>query len=210
MHMQNLQHSGSITRNACRLRNIAMHDYQESVTTGQTQGQTDARQSDPYVKLCFAGDTKTTSSIHLPVSMQYHTRESISRGFGGGVGGGREVKTTLGLWNSVKVGGGRVICVSQIYRISGIFCVRKFWQKCHLEGVLNFHRVLFSLDQGLSMKTYSRVYFSLCLFLAISPRSRTQQKFNPSEKISDIQYLVITKESLQFVSQVKAYNHPEI
>ena len=31
----------------CRLRNIAMHDYQESVTTGQT----DARQSDPYVPL---------------------------------------------------------------------------------------------------------------------------------------------------------------
>ena len=30
-----------------------MHDYQESVTTGQT----DAGQSDPYVPLCFAGDT---------------------------------------------------------------------------------------------------------------------------------------------------------
>ena len=46
----------------CRLRNIAMHDYQESVTTGQTDGrtdrQTDAGQSDPYVLLCFAGDTK--------------------------------------------------------------------------------------------------------------------------------------------------------
>ena len=39
----------------CRLRNIAMRDYQESVTTGQT----DARQSDPYVPLCFAGNTKT-------------------------------------------------------------------------------------------------------------------------------------------------------
>ena len=46
----------------CRLRNIAMCDYQESVTTGQTDtqtdGQTDARQSDPNVRLCFAGDTK--------------------------------------------------------------------------------------------------------------------------------------------------------
>ena len=42
----------------CRLRNIAMRDYQESVTTGQTHGQTDAGQSDPYVLLCFAGDTK--------------------------------------------------------------------------------------------------------------------------------------------------------
>ena len=39
----------------CALRNIAMRDYQESVTTGQT----DAGQSDPYVLLCFAGDTKT-------------------------------------------------------------------------------------------------------------------------------------------------------
>ena len=38
------------------------YDYQESVTTeqtdGQTDGQTDAGQSDPYVPLCFAGDTK--------------------------------------------------------------------------------------------------------------------------------------------------------
>ena len=42
----------------CCLRNIAMRDYQESVTTGQTDGQTDAGQSDPYVPLCFAGDTK--------------------------------------------------------------------------------------------------------------------------------------------------------
>ena len=42
----------------CRLRNIAMHDYQESVIIGQTDTQTDAGQSDPYVPLCFAGDTK--------------------------------------------------------------------------------------------------------------------------------------------------------
>ena len=32
------------------------------------------------------------------------------------------------------------------------------------------------------MKTYSRVYFSLCLFLAILRRSRTQRKLNPREK----------------------------
>ena len=42
----------------------AKHSYVwlplESVTTGQTDGQTDARQSDPYVPLCFEGDTKTT------------------------------------------------------------------------------------------------------------------------------------------------------
>ena len=46
----------------CGLRNIAMHDYQESLTTGQTDRhtdrQTDAGQSDPYVLLCFADDTK--------------------------------------------------------------------------------------------------------------------------------------------------------
>ena len=61
----------------CRLRNIAMRDYQKSVTTaqtdrwtdrrtdGQTDGQTDARQSDPYVTLCFAGDTKTIRNSRI-------------------------------------------------------------------------------------------------------------------------------------------------
>ena len=34
-----------------------MRDYQESVTTGQTDAWTDAGQSDAYVLLCFAGDT---------------------------------------------------------------------------------------------------------------------------------------------------------
>ena len=57
----------------CRLRNIAMRDYQESVTTGQTHihtdrrtdRQTDAGQSDPYVLLCFAGDiTSIPLQIH--------------------------------------------------------------------------------------------------------------------------------------------------
>ena len=37
---------------------IAIHDYQESMTTGQTVEQTDARQSEPYMPLCFEGDTK--------------------------------------------------------------------------------------------------------------------------------------------------------
>ena len=68
------------------------------------------------------------------------------------------------------------------YRISGIFRVGKIWRKWCLEGVLNFHWVLFALFQGLSMKTYSRVYFSLCLFLVISGRSRTQRKLNPREQ----------------------------
>ena len=39
----------------CCLRNIAMRDYQT-----HTHVQTDAGQSDPYVPLCFAGNTKTT------------------------------------------------------------------------------------------------------------------------------------------------------
>ena len=42
--------------------NIAMRDYQESVTIGQTDThthtQTNAGQSDPYVPLCFAGDRR--------------------------------------------------------------------------------------------------------------------------------------------------------
>ena len=52
----------------CRLRNIAMRDYQESVTTGQTDTQTDTQtddgQSDPYVPLCFAGDTKSVTETN--------------------------------------------------------------------------------------------------------------------------------------------------
>ena len=56
-----------------------MRDYQESVTTGQTytradrqtDRQTDAGQSDSYVPLCFAGDTKSAmdswSVVRVPV-----------------------------------------------------------------------------------------------------------------------------------------------
>ena len=57
----------------CRLRNIAMHDYQESVTTRQT----DAGQSDPYVPLCFAGDTKRLT-IKKVISLQKILRGNIS------------------------------------------------------------------------------------------------------------------------------------
>ena len=71
---------------------------------------------------------------------------------------------------------------SCIYRILGIFHVIKFWQKWHLEGVLNVFRVIFSLFKGLSMETYSRVYFSPCLFLTISDRSWSQGKLNPCGK----------------------------
>ena len=48
------------------LYDVHKRDYQESVTIGQTGArthtQTDAGQSDPYVPLCFAGDTKTLNS----------------------------------------------------------------------------------------------------------------------------------------------------
>ena len=66
----------------CHLRNIAMRDYQESVTTGQTHTrtdrqtggrtdrQTDAGQSDPYVPLCFAGDTKMIQSANKCHNLQ--------------------------------------------------------------------------------------------------------------------------------------------
>ena len=38
------------------------------------------------------------------------------------------------------------------YHISGFFSAGKFWQKGGLEGVFNFHRVLFSLLRVFSMK----------------------------------------------------------
>ena len=36
----------------CRLRNMAMRDYQESVTTGQTDGQTDRQMPDKVIPMC--------------------------------------------------------------------------------------------------------------------------------------------------------------
>ena len=62
----------------CRLRNIAMPDYQkcdyQSVTTRQTDGQTYAGKSDPYVPLCFTGDTKIMHFVldrHLVIHMLF-------------------------------------------------------------------------------------------------------------------------------------------
>ena len=52
----------------CRLRNIAIHDYQESVTTGHT----DAGQSDPYVPLCSAGDTELRRLYRLEQNKIIH------------------------------------------------------------------------------------------------------------------------------------------
>ena len=58
----------------CRLRNIALRGYQESDyrTDRYTDRQTNAGQSDPYVPLCFAGDTKS-------VSMQQHFEQFVRK-----------------------------------------------------------------------------------------------------------------------------------
>ena len=54
----------------CRLRNIALESVTDGQTDrrtdGQTDGQTDDGQSDPYVSLCFAGDTKTKILDQVP------------------------------------------------------------------------------------------------------------------------------------------------
>ena len=53
--------------------------------------------------------------------------------------------------NKIQNPGRRQILLT--YRVSGIFHVAKFWWKWGFQGVLNFHWALFSLFQGLSMKT---------------------------------------------------------
>ena len=58
MHCDNIPNK-IVAAFMCRLQNIAMRDYHEIVTIRQTDRQTDAGQSDPYLLLCFAGDTKT-------------------------------------------------------------------------------------------------------------------------------------------------------
>ena len=62
----------------CRLPNIAMCDYQESVTTGQTH----ARQSDPYVPLCFAGDKTSSYCTFLPNVFLSHAEKVRAGWFG--------------------------------------------------------------------------------------------------------------------------------
>ena len=59
----------------CHLQNIAMHDFQKVwLLDRQTDGQTDAGQSDPYVPLCFAGDTKTNfGPVLLPIKPLHWT-----------------------------------------------------------------------------------------------------------------------------------------
>ena len=63
----------------CRLRNIAMRDYQKSVTTGQTDGQTDSGQSDPYVPLCFAGDTIKAYGFYFHVGVIFAKKTKVQK-----------------------------------------------------------------------------------------------------------------------------------
>ena len=72
------------------------------------------------------------------------------------------------------------------YRISGIFRVGKIWRKWRFEGVLNFHWVLFSLFQGLSMKTYNRgLFFAVSIFGDFRELANSA-KIKPTRKIPDI------------------------
>ena len=47
----------------CRLRNIAMRDYQESVTTGQMDGQTDAGEVIPMCRYASQATQKLLQNV---------------------------------------------------------------------------------------------------------------------------------------------------
>ena len=57
----------------CRLRNIAMRDYQESVTTGQTHRWTDRQTPDKVIPMCrYASQaTQKGHSIHEVILNSY-------------------------------------------------------------------------------------------------------------------------------------------
>ena len=57
------QHSGECV---CRLLNIAMIDYQESVTTGQIDGQTDRQTQDKMILICRYASQATQKIYCLP------------------------------------------------------------------------------------------------------------------------------------------------
>ena len=68
----------------------AKHSYwrvTDGQTDRQTEGQTDDGQSDPYVSLCFAGDTKMThlcgsKFVVIVFSFIVHTKNSFFVGTG--------------------------------------------------------------------------------------------------------------------------------
>ena len=86
-----------------------------------------------------------------------------------------------------------------VYHISGIFCIGNYWRKWRLEGVLNFQWVLFSLLQGLSMKTYSRVYIRWVYFWRFK-EGRNSAKIKPTRKIPHIRYAYL-RQSLWLLYQ---------
>ena len=49
-----------------RLRNIAMCDYQESVTNGQTDGRTDSYTPDKVIRMCCYASQVTQKYVHVP------------------------------------------------------------------------------------------------------------------------------------------------
>ena len=52
----------------CRLRNIAMRDYQENVTTGHTDGRTDRQTPDKVILMCRYASQATQKFLkHLNV-----------------------------------------------------------------------------------------------------------------------------------------------
>ena len=66
------QHSGSIPRNACVAWETYLCVATKKVWLPERHRQTDAGQSDPYVLLCFVGDTKTVAMFSSNLIRHYH------------------------------------------------------------------------------------------------------------------------------------------
>ena len=57
-----------------RLRNIALRDYQESVTTGQTHGRTDRQTPDKVIPMCRYASQATQKLTHCRTQCYGHLR----------------------------------------------------------------------------------------------------------------------------------------
>ena len=63
-----MQDSGSVPSNACRLRNIGMRDYQENVTTIQTDTLTDRHTPEKVIRMCrYASQTKQKVLVSIKI-----------------------------------------------------------------------------------------------------------------------------------------------
>ena len=60
-----LEHSDSIPRNACVDCETALRDYQESVTTGQTDTHTDRQTPDKVIPMCRYASQETQKCCDL-------------------------------------------------------------------------------------------------------------------------------------------------